>query len=188
MSLRKNQRINRTLSIDSPGLDSWCPWGKIVKVEWEKTKKDRERVKMDQGDLAKASAFEWRGAAALRCLGYGCFFKQISQWEAVMVGQTKDHVTGFQQKRRHGGQGLLTQRKAAELSPPLFLTITVWLMCLIMSITFQTTECLLYVRILINRKAWRHKLNCLWYENLLAWFYNMLLFHSSSVSTILESW
>lgn len=53
---------------------------------------------MDQGDLAKASAFEWRGAAALRCLGYGCFFKQISQWEAVMVGQTKDHVTGFSRK------------------------------------------------------------------------------------------
>lgn len=115
MSLRKNQRINRTLSIDSPGLDSWRPRGKMLMTEWEKTKKDRQRVKMDQGDLAKASAFKWRGAAALRCLGYGCFFKQISQWEAVMVGQTKDHVTGFQQKRRHGGQGLLTQRKAAEL-------------------------------------------------------------------------
>lgn len=88
--------------------------------------KDRERNnkqsqtegKMDQGYLAKASAFKWRGAAALRCLGYGCFFKQISQWEAVMVGQTKDHVTVFQQKRRHGGQGLLTQRKAAQLFSP----------------------------------------------------------------------
>lgn len=80
-------------SIDLPLINSWDAQ---EMREWN----NKQKVKNDLCDFVKASPDKWSGTAALRCLDDGCFFKQISQWNAHWSSYKRpcDSLAAFQQE------------------------------------------------------------------------------------------
>lgn len=80
-------------SIDLPLIN---PWVAQERREWIK----KQKVKKDLCDFVKASPDKWSGTAALGCLDDGCFFKQISQWNARWSSYKGpcDSLAAFQQE------------------------------------------------------------------------------------------